>query len=349
MTLTPEFSHKEAIDLLGLSAFAETDAPQPPIPDPRDMWDLVFDSPVVGPFDNKWQLWRKKGQGPFAIAIRGTVEEGGSILEDLIALMVKAQGTLGIGGVNHNYQFAADPRAGVHLGFALATILLLNDPVNGIIARVRNQIPAGSNVYITGHSQGAAMATLLRSFFHYSGRLENCSIKTYVFAQPKPGNVHYAEDFESLFCGPAMAYRVTNTLDWVPEVPFTLQSPEDVDAPNPLTVYASPSLLITLISKGVSDIRTLIEYHSRSHFQAMAVAVAQTHPAAAAAGGPSALNAVPFAADFIASLEYVNAGTDFPLEGTPCVWAECHDSLFEHHATTYYALLRSLAPASSEI
>ena len=61
MTLTPEFSHKEAIDLLGLSAFAETDAPQPPIPDPRDMWDLVFDSPVVGPFDNKWQLWRKKG------------------------------------------------------------------------------------------------------------------------------------------------------------------------------------------------------------------------------------------------------------------------------------------------
>ena len=87
-----------------------------------------------------------------------------------------------------------------------------------------------------------------------------------------------------MFCDPVMAYRVTNTLDWVPEVPFTLQSPEDIDAPNPVTVYASPSLLMTLISKGVSDIRTLIEYHSRSHFQAMAVAVAQTHPAAAAAG-----------------------------------------------------------------
>ena len=100
-----------------------------------------------------------------------------------------------------------------------------------------------------------------------------------------------------MFCDPVMAYRVTNTLDWVPEVPFTLQSPEDIDAPNPVTVYASPSLLMTLISKGVSDIRTLIEYHSRSHFQAMAVAVAQTHPAAAAAGGASALNAFPFAAD----------------------------------------------------
>ena len=149
--------------------------------------------------------------------------------------MVKARGILGVGGANHNYQFAADPRAGVHLGFALATILLLNDPASGIIARAGNQIPTGSDIYITGHSQGAAIATLLRSFFHYSGMLENCSIKTFVFAQPKPGNVHYAEDFESLFCDPVMAYRVTNTLDWVPEVPFTLQSPEDVDAPNPLT------------------------------------------------------------------------------------------------------------------
>ena len=114
--------------------------------------DLVFDSPVMGPFDNKWQLWRKKGQGPFAIAIRGTVEEGGSILEDLIAVMAKARGILGVGGANHNYQFAADPRAGVHLGFALATILLLNDPANGIIARAGNQIPTGSDIYITGHS-----------------------------------------------------------------------------------------------------------------------------------------------------------------------------------------------------
>jgi hypothetical protein len=347
MAMIPGFSVQEATDLLGLCAFAETDGPQPPIPDPRNTWDIVFDSPVLGPFDNKWQLWRRKDKGAFAIALRGTVAAAGSIIEDLIALMIKAQGTLTVSGIGHSYRFAADQSAGVHLGFALATLLLLNDLANGMIARLRNQVPEGSDVFITGHSQGAAMATLLRSYFHYSGGApQNCSFKTYVYAQPKPGNVHYAEDFESLFCDPAMAFRVTNTLDWVPEVPFTLQSPDDIDKPNPLSVVASPTLLITLVKKSLGEVRAMIEIHTRSHFQQMAVAVAQTKPAAAAAaGGPGALPAVPFVADFTASLDYVNAGTDFPLEGTPCAGAECHDALFEHHATTYYALLRSLATA----
>jgi hypothetical protein len=113
-----------------------------------------------------------------------------------------------------------------------------------------------------------------------------------------------------------------------------------------LSVFASPTLLITLITKSLAEVRALIEHHTKSRFQQMAVAVAQTKPAAAAAAsGPGALLAVPFAADFIESLDYVNAGTDFPLEGTPCVGAECHDALFEHHATTYYALLQSLATA----
>ena len=83
MAMTAGFSVQEATDLLGLCAFAETDGPQPPIPDPRNTWDLVFDSPVMGPFENKWQLWRRKGQGPFAIAVRGTVGAAGSIIEDL--------------------------------------------------------------------------------------------------------------------------------------------------------------------------------------------------------------------------------------------------------------------------
>jgi hypothetical protein len=342
MALAPGFSRAEAIDLLGLCAYAETDKLQPPIPDPNDGWDRLFDSPVMGSFDNKWQLWRKKNNGPFAIALRGTVGSTGSVFEDLISLMVKAAGTIVVGGARHDYQFAADPMAGVHLGFALGTLLLLNDPANGIAAQLSRLVPAGSEVYITGHSQGAAMATLLRSYFHHDGGAPaDCSFKTYVYAQPKPGNGHYADDFESLFCDPAMAFRVTNTLDWVPEVPFTLQLPQDIDAPNPLTVYGSPSLLITLIAKGVSDIRSLIEHHTKSHLQPMAVAVAQTKPLPAMATGGPTLLSIPFEADFMTSLDYVNAADDQPLEGNPCAGPECQDSLFEHHATTYYGLLSS--------
>jgi Lipase (class 3) len=340
MALAPGFAPQEAIELLELAAFVEVGTLQPPIPDPRSRWDLIFDSPVMGSFDNKWQLWQRKENGPFAIAIRGTVAKADSIIEDLISLMIKAAGTITVSGASCSFRFAADPEAGVHLGFALGTLLLINEPTNGILVRLRERVPAGSDVYITGHSQGAAIATLLRSCLHYAGIVPaNQACKTYVFAQPKPGNDHYAEDFDSLFCNPPMAFRVNNTLDWVPEVPFTLQMPQDIDAPNPLTVLASPSLLITLISKGLNEIRSLIEQHTRSRFQPMAVAVTQATFPATAAPAPQAALAIPFAAEFKASLEFVNAAIDVPLKGTPCVGAECHDALFEHHATTYYRLL----------
>jgi hypothetical protein len=41
------------------------------------------------------------------------------------------------------------------------------------------------------------------------------------------------------------------------------------------------------------------------------------------------------------SLNFVNAGTDVSLIGTPCVDAQCQDAFFEHHATAYYELMRA--------
>ena len=44
------------------------------------------------------------------------------------------------------------------------------------------------------------MATLLQSYFAYPSdapKENNYTYKTYVYAQPKPGNDHYASDFES--------------------------------------------------------------------------------------------------------------------------------------------------------
>jgi len=341
MTLKSGYEADEAIALLGLCAYAETGAPQPPIPDPRTGWELLFDAPVVDSFDNKWQLWRRKGGDAYAIVLRGTVDQSGSILEDLISLMVKAAGAVTVGDASTAYKFAADPEAGVHLGFALGALLLLSDPTQGILVRAAANIPAGSDVYITGHSQGAAMATLLASYLHYNDGLPaECAIKTYVFAQPKPGNQHYAEDFEALFGDAAMAFRVTNTLDWVTEVPFTPQFPQDIDAPNPLTVLASPPRLAALIERALGGVAALIEQHTRAHYQPRAAAVvAATHPGP----GPQQATALPFAADFVASLNFVNAGTEAPVAGKPCQGAESDDSLFQHHATTYYGLLIAAA------
>ena len=248
MPFTPGFQLAEALDLLAMCANVEDEA-TPPIPPAPPGWTLVFDSPVIGTFDEKWQLWRSAA-GPWAIALRGTVMRAGSIFEDLISILVGASGVITVGPHPIPYRFATDAAAGIHLGFALGTLLLLKDREHGILAQLAARGIAPGDVYITGHSQGAAMATLLRSYLAYAPDAPaGCAYKTYVFAQPKPGNGHYALDFDARFANAGFAFRVTNSLDWVPQVPFTLEFLQDVDRPNPLSVLASPSLLMSLLTK----------------------------------------------------------------------------------------------------
>jgi lipase (class 3) len=327
MAFAPGFVLGEAKDMLALSAAIE-DVHSPIIPNPPPDWNLLLDPPPMGPFDNKWQLW-KRADGAFAIVVRGTIPKPGSILEDVIALMINAKGTIDFGTAQIDYAFAADPKAGAHLGFALGALLLLLDPLNGILAQLpKQQVGSGSRVYVTGHSQGAAVATLIRSYLEYGiRRPADLAYKTYVFAQPKPGNDHYAEDFENVFCKTGMAFCVNNTLDWVPQVPFTLQSLSDVDEPNPLSAVTHP-----LFETGLKGLLATVEPRALAQFKGLFAALAATVNAAPAGTGIPSLPIKP-------SLNYVSAGTVWPLIGTPCSGAECKDAFFEHHATTYYKLL----------
>lgn len=342
MPFTPGFQLAEALDLLAMCANVEDEATSP-IPPAPPGWTLVFDSTVIGPFDEKWQLWHSAA-GSWAIALRGTVMKAGSIFEDLISILVSAAGAITVGPHPIPYRFAADAAAGVHLGFALGTLLLLKDPEHGILAQLATHGVAPGDVYITGHSQGAAMATLLRSYFEYASDAPvRCSYKTYVFAQPKPGNEHYALDFEARFANAGLAFRVTNSLDWVPQVPFTLELLEDINRPNPLSVLTSPSLLMSLLMKllerVVSEARSLVETHARAHLQVKAAALARK---VAPAPAPAAtLLASGFDVPVLHSLDFASAGTEVALVGTPCAEDECHDAFFEHHATTYYKLLQA--------
>jgi Lipase (class 3) len=110
-----------------------------------------------------------------------------------------------------------------------------------------DQIGANAQVFVTGHSQGAAMATLLRSYLQYSPNApQGVSYNTYIYAQRKPGNDHYAADFANRFSNPSLGFRVTNSLDWVPQVPFTLGFLGDVNKPNPLSVLSKPEFMIKI-------------------------------------------------------------------------------------------------------
>jgi hypothetical protein len=333
MPFQPGFDRKEALELLILSAQVE-DAIAPPIPPPTG-WTTLFTSPEIGPFQNKWQLSRRTSDGAYAVAIRGTIMTAGSVLDDLLSLMIAGKGQITFGAQRVDYKFAADTEAGVHLGFALGALLLLLDPANGILVQLQQHgAGPGSSVYVTGHSQGAAIATLVRSYIQYAAGWPSFDYKTYVYAQPKPGNVHYADDVESTLLD--RFFRVTNTLDWVPEVPFTLQFIDDIDEPNPLSVLASKPTLLALIEKAFDEIRALIQIRAQAQLQAGVPALMRR---VSAAPSPPAFTTAGITVPFLSSLDFVNAGDDFLLLGKPCAGAECQDAFFEHHATTYYALL----------
>jgi hypothetical protein len=156
---------------------------------------------------------------------------------------------------------------------------------------------------------------------------QNYSYKTYVYAQPKPGNDHYAADFENRFCNIGLAFRVTNSLDWVPQVPFTIEFPADINTPNSLSALVNPRLvaIFCLPKPLVDNARKQIVDHACDRLQPKAVALArQVSPSATAQ-----LMASGFDVTVVPSLNFVSAGTEIALIGTPCTGVQCQDAFFE--------------------
>jgi hypothetical protein len=184
------------------------------------------------PFDSAWTLWKntESNQPVYALAFRGTVVSSRpSAAEDALATTVASR--YGIEYPPHKYlpvTFAVLPRAEVHEGFAYAAFSQLFDGQFGVLKNIHDVVEPGSTLIITGHSQGAALATLTHAFFYYAakeGRFQvaemNFKPKSYVFAQPKPGNVQFALDFAHITgCG-SNAFVFNNTLDPVPALPPT--------------------------------------------------------------------------------------------------------------------------------
>jgi hypothetical protein len=213
-----------------------------------------------GPFNNRWKLWQREGSTEYAVVIRGTIYDAQSIKEDFLANSLPAEKVTIPAGTNKSISFrlastayqhvdeAKDwPVPEVHAGFAYGLAAILFDKTHGLIKALNENVPSGSHVFITGHSQGAAIATLLPSFLHYAcadGEYKNVleedkqnfrdcprfgmeeknwTIKTYVFAQPKPGNWRYAMDLAQSIGNKGMIYAINNYDDPVVQVPLAFQ------------------------------------------------------------------------------------------------------------------------------
>jgi hypothetical protein len=317
----------------------------PPLP---AGWTLVFDSQQFGPFDNRWQLWRTAVSGQYAVVIRGTVYTAGSVIEDLLSVMIPAAGSLDLGPIKLSYQLAADPLATVHLGFTLGTFVTLLDPTVGILVQLIANVPRGSDVFVAGHSQGAAEATLVRSYLAYAklvGAVLDYQYKTYVFAQPKPGNDHYGWDFDAVAANAGLGFRVSNDQDWVPQVPFTFELPSDVNTPNPLSVLAQAQLQLGSVADDVAALQTrlaaarLAQY--QPHLAALAQLAAQQKLVATTPSPATATSSITIAK----TLNVLGCGWEVALQGTPGTNPDDPGDFFwQHHAAMYYDLLQKQFP-----
>jgi len=357
MAFSPGFDFEEAKQCLALCADVETNTPTAagaeaqaayashleseaappawplPVPGIKDDWDIVVDPPSSIGLDNYWRLYKSKHHSDrYAAAVRGTIAAPESVLADIMLGMLKAQGSLRIDGsgavpgFDFAFKLADDPDAGVHHGFTYGLGALMNPAWEYAIAKQVNQaIAAGATeLFITGHSQGAAIATLLRSYLHYQPPDGDVAVKTYVFAQPKPGNDYMAADFDRLFATPALAYRVTNSLDWVPQVGFTIELPSDINEPNPLSVL--PHLLVEALEKVVRKIMDWIRSRTQRHDKLRGSARADMMLAVG---------------EDLISFNYVGMANPIALRGDPQIGAEHANDMFaQHHLGTYWALMK---------
>jgi hypothetical protein len=178
----------------------------------------VYTSGVFG-MDNRYEIFEK---GDIAvIAFRGTIGKRLSVLENANSAMIPAQGVIKIAGEDFSYCFAKDTAAYVHSGYALGMAYLSKDLIYHINVLNNKGI---NNIIITGHSQGGAIANLLRAYLENLSNYEiskNNRFKTYAFAAPMVGNKAFAAEYNARFCANNSSFNIIIPSDPMPNLPVS--------------------------------------------------------------------------------------------------------------------------------
>lgn len=198
-------------------------------------WQRLYRSPIVG-LDNRFDVWKRDTDGLIGISLRGTTPRAISWIENFYSAMVPAKGAMQINdSTKFVYSFAERKDAAVHVGWTYA----LGAMHVYLLEQIKSHYQLGSkNVLIFGHSQGGALAYLTFAYLHYlqrSGELpSDLQFKMVASAAPKVGNIHFAYDFES-YTPLSWAYNVINPEDWIPLMPFAVQTTDDMTSTHPFT------------------------------------------------------------------------------------------------------------------
>lgn len=234
--LKPGFDKKECSEMLKIAhrqALDTADWRKPwnvPVP---EHFKFVYRSKAIG-LQNVWDLLISN-DSVAVISVRGTDINPNPVswLANVYAAMVPAKGALELEkNFTFQYNLSEDPKAAVHVGFLIGTAYLSRD----IVPKIDSLYKIGiKNFIIAGHSQGGAITYLLTSHLESLKKqnllAKDIRFKTYSSAAPKVGNLYYAYEYENLTRN--WAFNAVNTTDWVPEVPFSIQTVNDFGDINP--------------------------------------------------------------------------------------------------------------------
>lgn len=212
----------------------------------------IYTSPVIG-MDNQFQIYQK---GDIAVInFRGSTSKKISWLENIYSAMIPAKGTIEVSGKNFKYRFAKDKEAAVHAGYSLGVAFLYKDILKQIKGLNRKGV---RHFIITGHSQGGALANMLRAY------LENLSFlklskrnkfKTYSFAAPMVGDKKFAEEYNAKYGLDQTSFNIVNPDDRIPKLPLSYNEPNSLsENMNTFLLNKESSSFTKIISDGIAQI-----------------------------------------------------------------------------------------------
>jgi hypothetical protein len=227
------FDPEEYLELMHVSIRTAVDSAYASQFPPPSKYQLAYQSDVIG-LQNLWELWKDEEGKTGVISIRGTTQNPVSWLENFYSGMVPASGSLQLSkDFSWDYHLADHPRAAVHVGWLIATAYIAAE----LMPMLENSYQEGTRDFLLiGHSQGGGIGYLLTAYLLQQQRKgllpEDIRFKTYCSAAPKPGNLYFAYDYESMTFG-GWGFNVVNSYDWVPQVPFSIQTVDDFTDVNP--------------------------------------------------------------------------------------------------------------------
>lgn len=169
--------------------------------------------------DNAFQVYTHGNTA--AINFRGSTANKFSWLANVYSEMLPAEGQIKVKDITFDYKMGNNAESSVHSGYTLALAFLHED----LLKQIKGLNARGIfDIFITGHSQGGALAILSRAYFANVSSEDldpKNNFKVYAFAMPMVGNKSFINEYDKAFSITEMSYGMVNPEDLVPSMPLS--------------------------------------------------------------------------------------------------------------------------------